>query len=358
MKDKTGTNCSVGMPIWLGIPVLLMATLFSCRSMGPKTIPPDGFNYNARIAMQQNEQLLLNIVRLRYGEVPLFLQVSSMINQYSRSAVAGASGVDLLNMPAAGANVSGIWADRPTITYTPMSGKAYSQSLLKPLPPEAVFFLIQSGWSPTRMLRLTTSSINGLKNETSLPYGRRAADPGFVRLMSLMTELQRADALAVKIVGPDAEPAIEMFFPERAVADSIRNAITQFKQLLKLAPDQNSFPVRYGVVQESPGEIVIQTHSMLEILTHISWYIEVPEDHVRDGRTLPTFQPSGAPLLRIRASRSQPGGGFIAIKRRDHWYAIDDRDLESKTTFGVIQTLLSLARDGSQAVTPLISIGN
>ncbi len=47
MKDKTGTNRSVRMPIWLGIPILLLATLFSCRSMGPKTIPPDGFNYNA-----------------------------------------------------------------------------------------------------------------------------------------------------------------------------------------------------------------------------------------------------------------------------------------------------------------------
>jgi len=355
MAHKSGKNRYLQIYKWAGIAVLLITSLFSCRSMGPKTIPADGFNYNARIAHQQNEQLLLNIVRLRYGEVPLFLHVSSMINQYSRSAIAGANAVDLFNSPAAGANVSGIWADRPTITYTPMSGQAYSRSILTPLPPSAVFFLIQSGWSPTRMLRLTTSSINGLKNEISTPNRRRPADPGFTRLLALMGELQRDGALGMQIGGTEADPTIELFFPEQIAEDSIRNAVSQFKQLLNLDPDLNSFPILYGQVRQGREEIVMQTHSMLEILLHVSWYMEVPTEHIAE---VPAFQPDDGPLLRINALSSRPETGYVAIKTRDHWYAIDDRDLDSKSTFGIIQVLLSLARDGSQAVAPLISIGN
>jgi len=340
------------------IAALLMITLASCRSMGPKTIPPDGFNYNARIALQQNEQLLLNIVRLRYAEVPLFLHVNSMINQYSRTGAAGISGTDLFNTPIGSGNLSGIWTDRPTITYTPMSGQAYTQSLLTPLPPQAVFFLIQSGWSPDRLLRLSASSINGLKNEVSAPRLRRMADPGFTRLLTLMGNLKRDGALGLQIGGTEDEPTIDLFFPEQIAEDSIRDAVDEFKQLLRLDPDQNNFPIRYGLIREGPDEIVVQTHSMLEILLHTSWYMDVPPEHIAEGRTGSTFLAEGEPLLRISASRSRPATEFVTINTRGHWYYIDDRDLNSKTVFAVIQVLLNLARDGDQAVAPLISIGN
>ena len=134
--------------------------------------------------------------------------------------------------------------------------------------------------------------------------------------------------------------------------------VSEFKQLLNLDQELNSFPIRYGLVQNDQEEIVVQTRSMLEILLHVSWYIDVPREHITEGRTMLTFQPEETPLLHISASKNRPETGFVEIQMRDHWYYIDDRDLESKTTFGIIHTLLSLARDGSQAVAPLISIGN
>ena len=120
--------------------ISLLIVLSSCSSMGPKTIPVDGFNYNDQIGLQQNEQLLLNIVRLRYAEVPIFLNVSSVINQYSRDARVNIGGNDFGKSPSGNAGVEGGWSDRPTITYTPMSGKAFSESLLQPIPPDVIFF--------------------------------------------------------------------------------------------------------------------------------------------------------------------------------------------------------------------------
>ena len=69
--------------------VFIVLLLSTCKSMGPRTIPVDSFNYNDRIAQHQQEQMLLNMVRLRYGEAPLFMNVNSVINQYSREGNAG-----------------------------------------------------------------------------------------------------------------------------------------------------------------------------------------------------------------------------------------------------------------------------
>lgn len=341
-----------------GFASIVLLLFSSCQSMGPKTIPPDGFNYNAYIALQKNEQILLNIVRLRYAEVPFFLNVNSVINQYSRDARAGAGGTNLFGTPAAGADVNGGWSDRPTITYTPISGRTYSQSLLTPLPPAIIFFLIQSGWSVNQIIRLSTTSINGVMNETSGSRGRRPANPEFNELIGLLETIQSNGILGMDIGGAMDKPTIDIYFPEQIANDEVRASVEAFKRLLNLNPASNRFPIRYGLIQETPDELVIQTHSMLEILYGVAWLVDVPPAHVTEGRTLSTFRSSDAPLIRISSSKNRPEAPYVTIKTRDHWYYIDDRDMDSKRLFGIIQILLSLAEDGSNAVGPLISIGN
>ena len=60
---------------FMGISLICLA-LAACRSIGPSTVPRDQFNYNQAIADSTEEQLLLNLVRLRYAETPVFLKVS------------------------------------------------------------------------------------------------------------------------------------------------------------------------------------------------------------------------------------------------------------------------------------------
>lgn len=336
----------------------LIALSVSCKSMGPKTIPQDGFNYNQRIADQENEQMLLNIVRLRYLEVPRFLNVASVINSYSRT---GSAGVDAGAGPfgnSSGANVGGSWSDRPTITYTPMTGQAFSRSMLTPLPPSVVFFLIQSGWSAERLMRLTNSMINQIHNEIGTPGERRQSDPEFKELLEVIHQLQRAGALGMHFNGDWPKVDVELVLPEYPRNDSIRQSIHRFKELLHLNPNLHVFDIEYGVIMEQDNQIMVQTHSIMEMLANISWYIEVPEEHVTDGRTLATFRPDDPNLIHILVSREKPSDAFLTIEFRDYWYYIDDRDVPSKNTFAVMQILMSMANDGSGSVGPLISIGN
>src|SRR5262249_30616635 len=54
---------------------------FGC-SIGPQTLPTDRIRYNEAVKTSTEEQLLLNIVRLRYTDTPSSLGVSSLAEQY------------------------------------------------------------------------------------------------------------------------------------------------------------------------------------------------------------------------------------------------------------------------------------
>ena len=59
--------------------------------LGPQTIPGARFNYNDKIARSQNDQLLLNLVRLKYRDTLVFLDVGTVIAQYTLAGQVGAA---------------------------------------------------------------------------------------------------------------------------------------------------------------------------------------------------------------------------------------------------------------------------
>ncbi|UCC29636.1 MAG: hypothetical protein JSU86_15700, partial [Phycisphaerales bacterium] len=63
--------------------VCITFTAAGCKSLGPRTIRADRFDYNQESAQSGNEQMLLNILRVRYGEPIYFLEVASMLSQYT-----------------------------------------------------------------------------------------------------------------------------------------------------------------------------------------------------------------------------------------------------------------------------------
>ena len=129
--------------------LLAAGALTSCMGYGPRTIERDQMDYGLSISTALQQQLLGNIVRLRYMEAPVFVDVSSVINQYSISGqVQAGFGFNNSFSSSDTGSISGggRWEDRPTITYSPVTGKQFAQSLLTPVPPEALFALVQSGW--------------------------------------------------------------------------------------------------------------------------------------------------------------------------------------------------------------------
>ena len=79
--------------------------------------------------------MLLNLVRLRYGESPVFLGVSSVITQHSLKNIASANitipGFNKTNPMSIGGETE--WQNQPTIQYSPMQGGDFANQLMQPL---------------------------------------------------------------------------------------------------------------------------------------------------------------------------------------------------------------------------------
>src|SRR6476646_7054321 len=76
----------------VGSALALCLSLGGCHALGPRQVPLDRFDYNTAVANSSNEQMLLNLVRLRYSEVPVFLALNSVLTQYVWTGEVGVNG--------------------------------------------------------------------------------------------------------------------------------------------------------------------------------------------------------------------------------------------------------------------------
>jgi len=139
--------------------------LLGCSAIGPATIPRDRFDYGQAISRSWQEQMLVNLVKLRYADMPTFLEVASVINQYELQGELGAGatfqgsgGIDSQGLSGAAR-----WTDRPTITYTLLTGDKFTRSLLTPVRPESILFLVQAGWPVDLIFLSSVRAMNGVR---------------------------------------------------------------------------------------------------------------------------------------------------------------------------------------------------
>ena len=106
----------------------------------------------------------------------------------------------------------------------------------------------------------------------------------------------------------------------------------------------------------------MQSRSMLEIFFELGSYIEVPEPHVDQKRTTANLAKDAdvtagvEPLIRVQSDTEEPEDAYVAVRYRDHWFSIDDRDLQSKRIFSFMMFLFSMAETGAPAQKPVLTI--
>src|SRR5262245_65871261 len=96
-----------------------------CASRGPATVARDRFDYVEAISESWKRQTLLNLLKVRYADAPVFLDITSVISSYEFHGQASIFGqeapVGRNGDTFVGANVNGSYTDRPTITYAPLA---------------------------------------------------------------------------------------------------------------------------------------------------------------------------------------------------------------------------------------------
>src|SRR5215208_2487806 len=196
----TEKRSAVLASVYSGVLALVLA---GCNSIGPATVSRDRSEYATSIAESWKRQTLLNIVKLRYLDPPIFVDVGQIVAGYSLETSVTAN-ANLPERDFTGGKTASIggaarYTDRPTITYVPLTGNRFIRGLMTPLPPESVFFTIQSGWPADAVLFATVASMNGLKNQESTFNSLSAPDPRFLRVLTLMRKLQLSGTVGLRV---------------------------------------------------------------------------------------------------------------------------------------------------------------
>jgi len=343
---------------YVSLAILFASIQIACTNIGPNTIRRDRFDYNAAISDSWKEQTLLNIVKLRYADVPLFVQVASVVSGYTLEGSVNLAGIDSDPGNSLVAGGSAKYTDRPTITYQPITGDQFNRSFMTPISPRIVLFLIQSGWSVEVVFPLTVDSINGLQSELAAGASQRIGDDDYYRFVELFRQAQLSGATGMQIRRDDASNETTLLVLRRQTPEA-QAARSEISELLGLREGLDSYTVKYGFLPADDTEIALITRSMLQVITNLARQITVPEEHIASGRTIPPLRQIALDerqLIQVKYSTEEPKDAYVSVRYRGYWYSIDDHDFESKRIFSFVMLLFSLTETGDRGTLPLVTI--
>lgn len=338
--------------------------------IGPDSVEDGRGQFNTVIAETNDQQLLLNLVKRRYGDNTALLEVNSVSTtlEWKRGGNLGLTlfdGGEDANSLGIGAN--GAYTERPTITYLPVKGPDLIKKNLSSLDPEVLILLSRSGWRMERIMRLTLNSINDLDNAAAASGPTPAFAPDtsdFEKLLSVIEKVGHGQfVLGYTIINDQKVLALDarMEMLERP-------EMQDFTKILKV--DKHSFyvvNVEGNTDYRSNKEIDIKVRSLSGIEFYLSHGVQVPEEHIMQNKVRMTKTADGeifdwdsifGDLFQIQSSRQEPSEDIAAVKCfwRGYWFYIDDTDIESKNTFMLLNQITALQSGAMDKSGPLLTL--
>jgi hypothetical protein len=333
----------------------LTGTLSGC-AFGPRVLEKTHGRYQEAIRQVDEEQVLRNLVHLRYGEGPLELTVSSIAAQYELNGAAEArpffiapnpsnSNVIFKTFTSILPDVSVSGANRPTITLVPGDNSETVRRFLTPIPTDTLAFLSETSWPVSVILRLWVERLNGVPNAVTASGPSRGVISDFERFRHLADLVQFAqDHELLSVRSEPRETVVGGPVPSNtvtaaAVVDAAKadmeyrpsedgNTWTlvrrENKLMLRVNPPALGIPeveeifsllnlrpgkLYYDVVV-SPGNVPdpllyphppsedlrITPRSTSQVYFYLSHGVEVPCEHLAQGLVQPTVDSEGKPF--------------------------------------------------------------
>lgn len=342
--------------------------------LGPAAIHSERPDFNRQIVRSTDEQMLMNLVRLRYNDTPLFLELGTVVASYSYDVGLSASGsVYPAGKETAGLGGSASYAERPTITYTPLSGDEYAERLLTPIVLESIMLFNQTGWSAERLLLLTVQRMNNITNAPTATGPTPKLAPNYEKFHDLASRIRRLQLAG--IVGLDWDIKRDekitighrscMWFEKPPEGSPLMEDYLEVHKLLELDPARTSFHLTAFPFDRQPGEVGIRCRSLLGVLYFLSQSVEAPKEHEEKGLVTVTKDHDGKPfdwdkctgdLIKIHSQQFPPLNAAVAIEHRGWWFYIADNDLNSKATLNLLNILFSLQSASGKGKSPVLTL--
>ncbi len=352
------------------IALTLNVLLTSCGSMGPKSMRAGRMEYNKALGQSSSEQLLLNIVKMRFLDRPVFLNVTSMTSNLSFESELSTTTADVFKSTqfATTINPTLTWKDNPTITYQELTGVEYVVQMLSPISSDTIVLLLQS-WPADMVLPIAVKEINSINNNwnpfsPNLNAGAIIEHKRFndvAKVIQSLTHQRILEWSVARKVGASVgtvEAAILLNRPNDSKTTELIQTFLSDLGLQKAKEGSTRFSVEYGLEKKDSNTIVFGTRSMQDILSFASMDVDIP-DHMQD-LVMPMNISWGdqelPKLLQIKSSSSRPENVAVAIPYRGEWFYISSDDLQSKAAFLLIQVLMDMQSGATTSGTPVLTI--
>jgi len=172
----------------------------------------------------------------------------------------------------------------------------------------------------------------------------------------------------VILFGKERQP-VERIAPE-AWADP--HAPVDVAAMLHVAAGQTQYKLiwgaEHGQLKPRPDpdqDVIVSTRSVLGMMLYISRAVEIPRKHLEEGLVQDPVDEQGQPfdwkrvvgdLMRVQVQKTKPAHAYVATHYRGYWFYIDDADLNSKSTFALVQLVTGLELAGGVVPGPVVSV--
>lgn len=178
-------------------------------------------------------------------------------------------------------------------------------------------------------------------------------------MVSQLDALQKTHGLDVALDGNEVSMIIDPTRITRSQGMAIRRTLRLdpygSKVVLTGKPEK----------QRGPDDLYLQTRSVSGILFFLSHNVDVPRAHIDRGLVTVTRDAEGnvfdwdrvtGDLLQVKTSPAPPVNAFVKMRYRGHWFYIEDNDLESKSTFMLLNQLFNLLAGDIKKAAPVLTI--
>ena len=354
---------------WLLSSCLVTLFISGCSTVGLGNVSQTRSNYNKALDASENEQFLLNVVRLHYGESPYFVGVDSITA--ATSLTSGVNGDFGINNPWA--PINGVqwsvspqiaFSQTPTVTYSPIRGAKFATGMLAPLSLDKVYLLLQSGYNVKEVMKLSLNRVGKLDNgvgASHLAANKLPDSRPFDKFIDDLGNLAETNQIRLELSEYQGAPAIFLY------ASSLDAATTLSRDLQLSQPYYKLIIATVPLIDQSQPESVISVYprSFFNVINFLS-------KNVDDGNKLiasaalnvnATLANSELPwdqfthnMLHVYQSSSEPVLAVTKVEYEGNWYYIAENDYLSKSTLILMKLIYSLQISEVRTNLPLITI--
>lgn len=361
-------------------------------ALGPRVLHCNQRDYNEAMKRNDEEELLLNLVRLRYNDDIGLLNTNAITAQYELQGQASAVPFFSLGaadrvitriLPAAG--ISG--AERPTFSMAPVMDAGVYRRWLKTLDDTDLAGLTELSWPAATIFRLWFQYANGIPNAVAASGPSREVSSESDQFKAGMCLLQvmkdrewcafsTEDKISV-LGGPLPADSVT----PAALLEAVRNGyeyrrqddktwvlaqtrknlvlkispeadaqpeVVQFREIFHLKRDVHTFPLQ--IVSAEPRSASPSTNrttlnlvprSGIQLYYYLAHGVCVPEKHL--GSLAPATPgvtagqvTEGLFCVQHVRQHCRPKNAHIAVKYHGYWFYIPEEDAASKSTFNLV----------------------